>query len=530
MMRNNVNLDYVIKRFLRYYSYRTLLVWRDGSPLYKEMTTYKEFGERINRLINALYDLGVKKQDRVAFLQNNCPQLLEGNIAAWKGGFVRVPLNPRHSPQELTYMINDCTPSTLIFGQEFQDLVNSIHSSINCVKHLICVRDVKEIRKNFLSYEEVLFSSDSKEREIEISSEDLSGLRYTSGTTGVPKAVARTHRTIWQIIKCNYSFFPQIESPIYLSFLPLIHASIYYIVWNLMQGGTIILQKRFNADSVLQTIESERVTCTMLIPTLFNQLLDHPDIKKRDLSSLKWILYATAPMAPERIKEAIEVFGPILVQIYSQTEALPITVLGMNDHKIGSEKEIRRLSSGGREPPEVMVRIVDEQGKDVPTNVVGEIITNAGDHTMIGYWNDPDSTRETIKEGFLHTRDMGYMDEDGYLYVVDRKSDMIVSGGYNIYPKEVEDVIAKHDGVKEVAVVGVPDEKWGESVKALIVLKEGVTVTENEIIEFCKRHIASYKKPSSVEFLDSLARTSIGKVSRKKLREPYWKGHTRRVH
>lgn len=529
-MLNNICLNYVIRRFLKTFSDRTLLIWRDEAPAYKEKTTYKEFGERINRLINALYGLGVKRQDRVAYLQNNCPQLLEVTIAVWKGGFVRVPLNPRHSPQELIYMINDCTPTTLIFGEEFLDLINSIHSNISCVKHLICVGDVKEIRGNALSYEEMVLSSDSKERDIEIDSEDFSGLRYTSGTTGVPKAVARTHRTIWSIIKSNYAFFPQIDSPVYLCFLPLIHGSIYFVMWNLIQGGTIILQKRFNADRVLETIESERVTCMMLIPTLFNQLLDHPDSRRRDLSSLKWILYATAPMAPERIREAIEVFGPILVQIYSQTEQVPIAVLGMSDHKIGSEKEIRQLSSGGREAPEVMVRIVDEQGRDVPAYEVGEIISNAGDFTMSGYWNDPDLTRETIKGGFLYTRDMGYKDEDGYVYIVDRKSDMIVSGSYNIYPKEVEDVIAKHAAVEEVAVVGVPDEKWGESVKAFVVLKEGSAVSQDEIIEFCKKHIASYKKPSSVEFTDRLPRNSIGKISRKELREPYWKGQTRRVH
>jgi len=529
-MLNNITLQYAIKRFLKQFSDRTLLIWRDENTPYREQITYKDFGERIKRLINGLYDLGIKKQDRIAFLQNNCPQLLEGNIAAWKGGFVRVPLNPRSSPQELIYMINDCKPSVLIFGVEFLDLINSIYSSIKCVKHLICLRDAKKTRKDFLSYEELLLSSDSREPIIEINSEDLSGLRYTSGTTGVSKAIARTHRTIWSIIKCSYAFLPQIKSPIYLCFLPLIHGSIYYVVWNLMQGGTIILQSRFNAERVLKTIESEQVTCMMLIPTLFNQILDHPDIKKRDLSSLKWILYATAPMEPERIREAVEVFGPILIQIYSQTEAVPITVLGMNDHKIGSEKEIKRLSSGGREAPEVMVRIVDEQRRDVPPYEIGEIITNRGDHTMIGYWNDPGLTEATIKDGFLYTRDMGYMDEDGYLYIMDRKSNMIISGGYNIYPNEVENAIAKNKGVKEVVVVGVPDEKWGESVKAFVVLKEGVTVTEDEIIEFCKKHIASYKKPRSVEFIGSLPRNTIGKVLRKELKEPYWKGYQRRVH
>ena len=259
-------------------------------------------------------------------------------------------------------------------------------------------------------------------------------------------------------------------------------------------------------------------------------LLNEPDLEKYDLSSLKTIRYGASPIAPEILKKAIAVFGNVFVQGYGLTEgSMPLTLLTKEDHILdGSEKKLKRLASVGREVTVARVRIMGENGNFLPPGEIGEIVAQS-DQVMREYWKNPPATAETFRGGWLHTRDMGYLDEDGYIFLVDRKDDMIVSGGFNVYPKEVEDVLYMHPAVLEAAVFGIPHEKWGETVKAAVSLKKGMIATEEEIIEFSKKHLAGYKKPTSVDFIEELPKNQNGKILRKDLKEPYWKGKGRKI-
>jgi acyl-CoA synthetase (AMP-forming)/AMP-acid ligase II len=268
----------------------------------------------------------------------------------------------------------------------------------------------------------------------------------------------------------------------------------------------------------------------LAVPTMLYVLMAYPDLKKYDLSSIKTIIYAASPMPVAKIKQALEIFGPVLKQGYGLTEtSAGICCLTEEDHVIeGDPKKLKRLASAGRPVSECDVRVVNEKGEDVKPGEVGEVIER-GDDTMLGYWKDPELTAETLRNGWMYTRDMATVDEDGYVYLVDRKGDMIISGGFNIYPSEVEGVLYRHPAVFETAVIGVPDDKWGEAVKAVVVLKEGMTASEEELINLCKQHLSRYKKPKSVEFVKELPKNPIGKILKRKLKEKYWAGRDRMI-
>jgi long-chain acyl-CoA synthetase len=294
-------------------------------------------------------------------------------------------------------------------------------------------------------------------------------------------------------------------------------------------GATSVILKKFDEEAALQAIEKNKITFLCLVPAMIIRLMDYPGLSKHNISSLQTIAYTGAPMPVEAMKRAVKQFGPILAQSLGQTETLKMTILSKADHKLtGTPKELKRLESAGKPPKAGDIRITDKQGKDVKTGTPGEIAARS-DRCMSTYWKMPEETAKTIKNGWLYTGDVGIMDEDGYVYLVDRKKDMIISGGENIYSKEVEDVMYLHPAVADAAVIGVPDEKWGESVKALIVLKPGMTATEKELIDFCKERLASYKKPKTIDFYDSFPKTATSKIKKAELREKYWVGHTRRI-
>jgi acyl-CoA synthetase (AMP-forming)/AMP-acid ligase II len=312
---------------------------------------------------------------------------------------------------------------------------------------------------------------------------------------------------------------------------PITHASGGMVLPIMIYGGCNLILRAFDMKLLLETIEKEKVTHFFTVPTMLNFLMAYPDLKKYDLSSIQMILYGASPMPVERIKQALEIFGPVLVQGYGQTETTSgITFLSKDDHLFAHDpKKLRRLASAGLPSPECEVRVVNEKGEDVQPGEVGEIIER-GDDTMLGYWRDPQLTADTLRDGWVYTRDMATVDEDGYIYIVDRKSDMIISGGFNIYPTEVENVLHMHPAVFEAAAIAVPDEQWGESVKAVVVFRPGMRATEEELIEHCKKNMASFKKPKSVDFVAELPKNPYGKVLRRKLREKYWAGQDRRVH
>jgi acyl-CoA synthetase (AMP-forming)/AMP-acid ligase II len=295
-------------------------------------------------------------------------------------------------------------------------------------------------------------------------------------------------------------------------------------------GATAVIHKRFDESQVLETIHREKVTYVFLVPTMIMRLLEHPRLMDYDLSSVHGVGYTGAPMPVEALRKGIALLGQVFFQELGQTETLNMTMLRREEHTLeGSPAQLGRLESVGRPLGEGELRIVDEQGCDVPVGEAGEIAARS-ERTMVGYWRMPEETAFTIRDGWLHTGDVGRMDEDGYVYLVDRKKDMIISGGENIYSREVEDVLHMHPAVADAAVVGVPDDKWGESVKAVVVLKEGASTSEEEIIDFCRANLASYKKPRSVDFRDDLPKTASGKTKKAEIREPYWEGYEKRIH
>jgi acyl-CoA synthetase (AMP-forming)/AMP-acid ligase II len=490
--------------------------------------TFKEFNNRVNSLINALMDMGVEKGGRVGVLAYNCPQYFEIYCTA-KAGMVGVPLNYRFVGRELAYLINNSEANTVIVEREFLDVMRSIRPEIKGVKNFICL---DEPQPDMMYYEELLSKYPPDEPTVEVDEEDLMVLFYTSGTTGVPKGAMHTHKSLITNARITAPLFHLTPDDIVLCVMPFFHVggSVFYLFPSFYTGCTTAMLSKFDAKLTLETIERERVTNVHPVPTMIVTMLEYPDFHKYDISSLRTILYAASPMPVAALKKGIKLFGEnIFLQAFGQSESGAITILKKEDHKVeGSEEELKVLLSAGKPFPGIEVRIADDQDNEAPPGEVGEIIVRS-EVIMKGYWKMPEETAETLRGGWLHTGDMGRWDENGYLYIVDRKKDMIISGAENIYPREVEEVLYAHPAVLEAAVVGVPDEKWGESVKAVLALKQGMMATEEEIIEHCKQRLASYKKPKSVEFWDSLPKNPAGKIMKKEIRERYWKGREKRV-
>lgn len=488
--------------------------------------TFAEVNQRVNRLNNALGELGVVKGDRVGILAYNCPQYFQVFGVA-KAGRICVPLNFRAVGREIAYQVNHSELNTLIIEKEFAPVVNSIRSELASVKNYICLdADVPDM----LSYEALLARASAAEPTESVVPDDPCVLYYTSGTTGRPKAAVHTHKSM--MAEAHVPFREISPDDVALCVMPFFHVggSAAHMIPAFAVGATMVIQKKFDETLVLDTLEKEKMTYIYLVPAMILRVLEHPKLSQYNLASLRTLAFTGAPMPLEAYKKGIAKLGPIFIQFLGQTETLNMTVFRKEENRIdGSPKEMKRLESCGKPFRDGEIRIVDKQGCDVPVGAVGEIVAKS-DRMMQGYWKMPKETAETIRGGWLYTGDMARMDEDGYIYIVDRKKDMIISGGENIYSREVEEVLYMHPAVLEAAVIGVPDDKWGESVRAIVVLKPGVTAAEAEIIAFCKDHLASYKKPRSVEFRDTLPKTGSGKIRKAEIREAYWQDQTKRVH
>ena len=511
-----MNLGLHLKRSALWFSDRNALV-QDGKTW-----TYREFNERVNRLSNALLSLGLEKGDRVALFSTNGHQLLEGAFACYKAGMAEVPLNARISIAELVHILNNSGAKALILGEDFSAGVQGVRPQIQSVLHLIAFSNPPD---GMLDYEELLRSGSPEEPIADVGLDDLASLNYTSGTSGKLKAAMLSHRNrISQAKKHLLMSGIDIDrNSVMCHVAPVTHSGSSMVLPIIWRGGRHLILPGFDVETLLQTIEKERVTHLLLVPTMINFIMAFEDLKKYDLSSIRTILYAASPMPPERIREAIDIFGPVLMQSYGLTEASSgITCLSKNDHLIDEEpKALKRLASAGLPIIECEVRIVNAHGDDVKPGEVGEIVER-GEDTMMGYWKDPELTAETLRDGWVHSKDMATVDEDGYIYIVDRKFDMIISGGFNIYPSEVESALYEHPAVFEAVAIGVPDDQWGESVKAVVVLREGMRATEEELINHCKTRISSYKKPKSIEFVAEVPKNPNGKILRRKLREKFW--------
>lgn len=490
--------------------------------------SFAALGARVIRLANALRGLGVTKGDRVAVLSTNRSEYIECVYAIAEAGAVWVPLNYRLAPSELGFIVGHAECKAVIFSDDLLGSVESLAELSPSVKVWVRIGDKGSFG---IDYEDVLGRSRSTRPDCEVTPDDLVAIMYTSGTTGRPKGAMLSHRQMLNGMMYTAIASGASASDISLQVIPQFHAG-----GNIVQmaqiavGATTVVAPRFDPELVLSLIEKESVSFVCFVPSMLIFLLESSNISRKKVSSLRRVMYGGSCIAPDRLSRALEIFDADFQQVYGQTEACVFaTLMTGADHRAALEPRRQELLlSCGRGMLGYDVRIVDESGNDVSDGNLGELVCR-GDSVMNGYWRQPEATAKTIRSGWLHTGDVAKRDRDGFFYIVDRKVDMIVSGGENVYPVEVENVISTHPNVLEVAVIGVPDETWGEAVKAIVVPRKGTNLVDTEIVAFCRGKIAGYKIPKSVELVESLPRTPSGKVTKTELRERYWTGRGRRV-
>jgi acyl-CoA synthetase (AMP-forming)/AMP-acid ligase II len=490
--------------------------------------TYLQLDVQSNRVANALLKQGVKAQSRVALLAKDCLKSYEILFACSKINAVLVPINWRLAASEVSYILRDADVEVLFVGPEFYTLVESIRDELNCVKTIIAL---EEAEQKWLTYDIWYQHHSDVYPNIAIEPDDVAVQMYTSGTTGYPKGVQLAHYSFFaiprEIVRQGKSWIGWSEGDKSLIVLPFFHiGGLWWAIRGLASGAENFLMESFIPCHVLEAIEKYRITKIGMVPTMIQFLLAEPKCKQTDFSSLGHIVYGGSPIAELLLREAINTFTCDFVQVYGLTETGGMAVcLPADAHTFTNSK---RLEAAGKPLPGVSVTVLNSEGEVLPFGQVGEICIKSP-ATMVGYWKLPEATANTLVDGWLRTGDIGYFDEEGYLYVCDRVKDMIKSGGENIYPTEIENVLYEYPTVAEVAVIGVPDQRWGEAVKALVVLKAGMDATEQDVINFARGKLANFKLPKSIEFTQSLPRTPVGKLQKGKLREKYWQGYQRKV-
>jgi long-chain acyl-CoA synthetase len=474
--------------------------------------TFTEVSEQVSRFGSGLRALGLSRGDRIGLYMNNRPEYAIAMMAAFRAGFVAVPINVRLHPSELDYILQHCDARALVHGPNATD-------ALSALKHPLDLSiAVAEPPRGTISFEEVLGAGDPTAGDEEVDPNDLAWLFYTSGTTGRPKGAQLSHRNLECMTESCLadvcSFQPE---DVLLHVAPLSHGSGLYLIPALARGAenAIFAQRHFDPVEVLATIERERVTVIpFLAPTMIVMLMSAPPAA--ELNSLRAVIYGGAPIHAAHARAALERFGPVLVQIYGQGEApMTISTLGAADHR--PEDDVV-LASAGTPHADVEVMIVDADDREVPAGGVGEVVVR-GDVVMRGYWNDEAATAEALRGGWLHTGDIGRIGADGRLYLLDRKHDLIITGGANVYPRQVEETLLLHPSVAEAAVFGIPDSTWGERVAAAIVARPGCQPDANELVAHCRRHIASFKKPTRIAILDRLPKNAYGKILKRELRD-----------
>lgn len=523
-----MNIPLTPIRFLRYaeqqFPQRTALVCG------KERFTYIQFADRVSKLAGALRGAGVRAGDRVAFLSTNCHRLLEAYYGVVESGAVLLPLNIRLAPQELAYILNDSRARVLFLQSHFLDLVKSFRSKLTTIKNFYSLDAVAEVDWLSTQNYEALLSSASPYRAdiMQVDENSLAELFYTSGTSAEPKGVMLTHRNIYlHALNAGLALHTDNEA-VELHTIPLFHANGWGVAHFLtLLGGKHVMMQKFDPPEVFRHIQAERVHYCSLVPAMATALVNCPERQKYDLSSLKRISIGGAASSPTLVREVEEKLGCTCFSGYGLTETAPVLTISPMKPGLAWEADQRFAgqSMTGYAIPGVELRVVDENDQDVLRDgrAMGEIVTRT-DGVMAGYWQQPEATAEALRGGWFHTGDMATWNEEGYILVVDRKKDIIVSGGENVSSLEVEKVLLSHPAVLEVAIIPVPDKVWGEVPKALVVLKPNMQASEAELIEHCRSRLAHYKCPRSVEYLESLPRTGTGKVLKRDLRKKYWQG------
>jgi long-chain acyl-CoA synthetase len=490
--------------------------------------TWAELGERVSRFAGALRHLGVTKGGRVAVLMLNSTRYLELYLAvAWAGAII-VPLNIRWSVAENRSALEDCAARLLVVDDAFLEAGKALAAAIPALT--LVHADDGAPPAGVIGYESLLAAA-AAIPDAMAGRDDPAGIFYTGGTTGRSKGVTLSHGnlTFNALQSLAEGVFP--ADAIYLHAPPMFHiANGWSMYCMLINGGTNVVIRGFTPEAAAAAIERFRVTHTLFVPTMIQMFVDHPGIGGHDLSSLRQILYGASPISEALLDRAMaRLPGVRFMQAYGMTELSPLaTILSPEDHA-GEGRARGRHRSGGRASLGVEVRIVDADGQPVPPRTVGEIAVR-GDNVMTGYWNRPEETANAIVDGWMHTGDGGYMDEDGFVYVVDRIKDMIITGGENVYSTEVENAVAQHPSVQQCAVIGIPHPQWGEAVHAVVVVNPGTTLDPAELIAFCKERIGHYKCPRSVEVrTDPLPISGAGKILKRELRRPFWEDKDRRV-
>ena len=488
--------------------------------------TYMEALDRVNRLATALQGLGVGKGAHIGVMAVNSPAYVETYYACAKLGAVFVPLNYRAKQEELTYMVNTAEAEVLFVGQRYLDLLAAIRPTLGTVKHLICYDAEPE---GMQSYSRFLEGTEPEEVLVEVEDHDPTILMYTSGTTAMPKGVLLSYLDFTAYVMNTVEpAATESEQKVTLVSVPFFHiAGATAMMSSIWGGRKLVILPQFDPEAWMRAVQDEKVTHSFVVPTMLKRIMEHPGFGRYDLSSLELIAYGAAPMPYEVVRKAVEVFDCGLMNAYGQTESTStLTYLGPEDHDIkglsGEERDrkLHRLRSVGRPMDDVAVVIMNDRDEVLPAGQEGEICV-AGARVMSGYYKQEDATAEAIHDGWLHTGDVGYLDEDNYLFITGRKKDLIIRGGENISTGEIEAVLMEHDAIDDAAVIGVPDPDWGEVVKAILVLRPGASLTPDEVIQYTRSRLASYKAPAYVAFAGELPRNPMGKVLKTELRKTH---------
>lgn len=484
--------------------------------------TYREMGAWVSRIVRALDARGIRRGDGLVQLSTNRAEAALVHYACYAAGIRYTPLHPLGSLDDHVFITGDAEAKALVIdAPAFPGHGASLAWQAGTEQ--VLTLGAADYGEDLIALAEACAPGPV---EVGAERDDIALIAYTGGTTGRSKGVVHRQRSLVQNIVMTLAEWEWPEEIRLLAATPITHAVGAMMLPAFLRGGTVVLHKGFDADAFLDAIERHRITATFLVPTMVYVLLDHPRIGRTDLSSLDMVVYGAAPMSPARLREAMDVFGPVFMQLYAQTEAPnTVTSLRKTDHDPAHPE---RLASCGRPLAGIRVALLDEDMNEVPVGEVGEICVR-GPLVMEGYWKRPEETEATLRGGWLHTGDLARRDEDGYIYIVDRAKDMIVSGGFNVFPREVEDVLTGHPGVAMAAVIGVPDPKWGEAVKAVVVKRSDAAVTADELIALVREKKGPVYTPKTVEFDDDLPVTPLGKPDKKAVRARYWEGQERQV-
>ena len=516
----------LVHHFLEYYARN----FPDNPCVTQEgvTTTYGEMDRLANRLANGLLSLGIGKGERVCILGENSREHIALFEAACKVGAVTVSLNYRLAPAELAFIINDAQSRVLLMlDSGFSDTLDKLRGDLPQDFNLL-TRGLPDS----LDWDSFIAGQSDAHPGVDVQPTDPFFQLYTSGTTGNPKGVVSTHANFVAEAMMNTTFIPHRPNP---DSADIVCAPMFHVggagssLVSIYAGSEILLHKAFDPAQVVSDIENFPVSSVFLVPAMMMAVLQLPDIESRDFSGLKQVYYGASPISESVLRRAMEVFEADFVQMYGMTETCGTVVnLSPADHMKALAGRPELLLSCGRPSVGVQARIMTPEGKECPRGEVGEIWI-LSDSNMVGYYNLPEATASSLTDGWVHTGDAGYMDEEGYIFLKDRIKDMVVSGGENIYPVEVENAIAHHPSVADVAVIGVPDDKFGEALLAFVVVNSGASLELDEMIDFCRERIAGYKIPRKLELIEEMPRNPSGKILKKELRKPYWEGVERRI-